>query len=115
MTAFAATPEDEVKTAVDHLRVAIIKKDKAALDKDHCLADKAPETDKEQQVWRINKTNKGLKNVVVFLVPEQGTFFANSADDEAIKTLLGVRMPKSSYRRVWIYEHMLGKTMCHHR
>jgi len=33
LAAFAASPEEEVKTAVDHLRTAIIKKDKTALDK----------------------------------------------------------------------------------
>lgn len=37
------------------------------------------------------------------------------ADDEAIKSLLDRQLPKSSYRRVWIYEHMLGTAVCHHR
>jgi hypothetical protein len=37
------------------------------------------------------------------------------ADDEAIDALLDERMPASSYRRVWIYEHMQGKAKCHCR
>ena len=37
------------------------------------------------------------------------------ADDEAIRALLDERMPGSSYRKVWVFEHMLGKAVCHHR
>jgi hypothetical protein len=52
-------------------------------DKAHCLAAKAG-PDRDQQMWVVSK-DKGLKNVVVFLVPEKGTFFACSPDDEAVK------------------------------
>ena len=78
---------DEPDLAKLNAALVELVKEKAAPDKDHCLAPSAPETDKEQQAWRINKTNKGLKNVVVFLVPEQGTYFANSADDDAVKAV----------------------------
>jgi hypothetical protein len=40
---------------------------------------------------------------------------SRQADDDAIKALVDERMPGSSYRRVWVYEHMLGKATCHYR
>jgi hypothetical protein len=40
---------------------------------------------------------------------------SRQADDDAIKALVDERMPGSSYRRVWVYEHMLGKATCHCR
>ena len=40
---------------------------------------------------------------------------SRQADDDAIKALLDERMPGSSYRRVWVYEHMLNKATCHYR
>jgi hypothetical protein len=61
-------------------------KDKGAADVGQCLSDKCG-TDKDQQTWIIGK-DKGLKNVVVFLVPEQGTYFACSKDDEGVKKVL---------------------------
>jgi hypothetical protein len=49
----------------------------------HCQAAEAGD-DREQQVWRINKANQGVANVVVFLVAESGTFFACGPDDAAV-------------------------------
>lgn len=40
---------------------------------------------------------------------------SRQADDDAIKALLDARAADSSYRRIWIYEHMLGKAVCHCR
>jgi hypothetical protein len=40
---------------------------------------------------------------------------SRQADDDAINALLDAQMPASSYRKVWIYEHMLGKAVAHSR
>jgi hypothetical protein len=61
-----------------------------ASDKDHCLCkDKACGGDNEQQVWRINKENMGLKNAVVFLIPEPGDTFACSDSDPGVEAVKG--------------------------
>src|SRR5205807_1091240 len=57
---------------------------KRSPDAAHFLAEKGV-TDRQQQVWRINKQNKGVGNIVVFLVPEPGTYFACGPDDEGVK------------------------------
>jgi len=71
------------------------KPDLAAMDKDfqenvktdksHCLADDAKPEEKGQQKWVIGADN-GVANAVVFIQPADGTFFAFSADDEAVKS-----------------------------
>ena len=74
---------------------------KVTQDKDHCLVPKAG-ADKEQQEWRINPTNKGLANVVVFLLPDQGFYFTNDATDEAISKkkgrVLELRQPDCAFK-----------------
>jgi hypothetical protein len=81
--------------------LAAIIKEKSAPDEAHCMCKEAGK-DREQQAWLINKSNKGLKNVVVFLVPEQGTYFACSADDPGVKAAkertLELRQPYGAFR-----------------
>jgi hypothetical protein len=64
-------PTDEIKKDNEELRAAIESKKE---NKDNCLTDKAPESDKEAQAWRISKDG-AVQNVVVFLKPPQGTVF----------------------------------------
>ena len=40
---------------------------------------------------------------------------SRQADDEAIKNLLDTRVRASSYRKVWVYEHMQGKAIAYQR
>jgi hypothetical protein len=40
---------------------------------------------------------------------------SRQSDDESIKALIDARMPASSYRKVWVFEHMLRQAVCHHR
>ncbi len=40
---------------------------------------------------------------------------SRQADDESIKALIDARMAASSYRNVWVFEHMLRQAVCHQR
>jgi hypothetical protein len=40
---------------------------------------------------------------------------SRQSDDESIKALIDARMPASSYRNVWVFEHMLRQAVCHQR
>jgi hypothetical protein len=80
---FAGKEPDIEKANTDLEKMVIEKKKDNA---DHCLCKQAKERgDAGQQKWRINPKNKGVENAVVFLIPEKDTFFACSADDEAVK------------------------------
>jgi hypothetical protein len=54
-------------------------------DKEHCQHDKAPAYDRGNPAWNINKDNKGVEYVAVFLRPEGETFFAVTPEDKAYK------------------------------
>jgi len=52
-------------------------------DKDVCLAGK--DYEKEEQMWIVNKSNKGVANVVISLLPPAGTFFKVRDEDKKPK------------------------------
>jgi hypothetical protein len=62
-------PDAEIKDLNDKLKAAIEKN----TDKSHCLSDKAPADDKEQQEWRISKDG-AVQNVVVWLRPSEANY-----------------------------------------
>ena len=70
------------------LNAEFVAKVEKSTDQAHCLCPNSG-PDKEEQEWRINPTNKGLKNVVVFLVPEPGSYFACDPNDEGVKQVQG--------------------------
>jgi hypothetical protein len=65
VTLEGSAPDAEIKSENEKVKAAI---DKVGADKDQCLSKDAPESDKEQQTWRIGKDG-GVENVVVFLKP----------------------------------------------
>jgi hypothetical protein len=40
---------------------------------------------------------------------------SHQSDDDSIREIVDRMMPKSIYRRVWIFEQLLGRVMCHQR
>jgi hypothetical protein len=54
----------------------------------HCLSEKAPPEEKEEEKWLIGKDN-GVKNVFVFLQPEPGSYFQIKDDDPAVLAVKG--------------------------
>jgi hypothetical protein len=61
-------PQAEIARLNEQLLAAINK----SLDRDYCLT--APEDQKTQQVWKVNK-NGAVRDVVVWLRPPAGTYF----------------------------------------
>jgi hypothetical protein len=62
------------KPDIEALNKEMLKAIDANQDKNHCLSDKAPADQKEQQTWRIGKDN-GVGNVFVWLEPPEGHYF----------------------------------------
>jgi hypothetical protein len=77
---------DVAALGLDKLNADIVEtvNKNAKPDSKHCLAEKAG-ADAKQQAWIINPDNKGLQNVVVFLIPDRDSRFAFSEDDAVIK------------------------------
>lgn len=62
----------------------------------HCL--KGPEEELLDPTWKVNKKNKGVANVVVYLQPPPGRFFVLEENDKKREEVVTLEMPFCAFR-----------------